>query len=86
MDGRGARRLTTFNAKTSKTAVRGGCYCSQHARVPTSNQYSYPYYYDRYRDFVSHGGVMNAAPAETCPRRPSPIWSGFGTTRLDRIR
>jgi len=71
---------TTFNAGACKAAVRGGYYCSHRARVSTSYQHAYPYYYDRYQDYVSQGGVVSVAPAETCPGRASHLRGGFGVT------
>jgi hypothetical protein len=70
----------TFNAKVCQAAVRGGSYCSHGARVPTIYRQSYPYYYDRYQNYISHGGVVSASPAETCPGRGSGVRGGFGAT------
>jgi hypothetical protein len=70
----------TFNAKVCQAAVRGGSYCSHGARVATRYQQSYPYYYDRYQNYMSQGGVVSASPAETCPGHSSPIRGGFGST------
>ena len=70
----------TFNAKICRSAIRGGFYCSGGTRVSTNYQQPYPYYYDRYRDYVSQGGVVNAAPAGTCPGRLLPVRGGFGGT------
>jgi hypothetical protein len=64
----------TFNGKMCQAAVQGGGYCSQ--GVQTSYRYpqSYPYYYDRYTDYLSHGGQVTPSSVERCPRH------GFGTT------
>jgi|HubBroStandDraft_1064217.scaffolds.fasta_scaffold145514_2 hypothetical protein len=70
----------TFNATVCRAAVRGGSYCSNGARTKMRYQQSYPYYYDRYRDYVSQGGVVNASPAQTCPGGWLGFRGGFGTT------
>ena len=72
----------TFNAKACQAAVRAGSYCSHGARVKTSYQQSYPYYYDRYRDYVSQGGAVTALPAQACPGRWFAVRGGFGTTAV----
>ena len=56
----------TFNAKVCRAAIQGGLYCSHGARMRTTYQQAYPYYYDRYQDYVSQGGVVNASPAQVC--------------------
>jgi len=70
----------TFNAKVCQAAIRGGSYCSNGARVKMRYQQSYPYYYDRYRDYESQGGVVNASPAQPCPGGWFSLHGGFGAT------
>lgn len=72
----------TFNAKVCRAAIQGGSYCSHGARVRTTYQQAYPYYYDRYQDYVSQGGVANASLAQVCPGpgRWFSVRGGFGST------
>jgi hypothetical protein len=71
----------TFNSKACQAAIRGGAYCSNGARVRTAYAHSYPYYYDRYQDYVAQGGMVNASPAQACPGRWfGVVRGGFGST------
>jgi hypothetical protein len=67
----------TFNGKVCKAAVSGGGYCSQGSRTSMSYPQSYPYYYDRYADYISNGATANPSSAVRCPRS---IHGGFGST------
>jgi len=67
----------TFNGKVCQAAVRGGGYCSQGVRTSVSYPHSYPYYYDRYADYMSHGGTVSSSSAASCPRS---VHGGFGST------
>lgn len=77
----------TFNRKVCQVAVRHGGYCSGGTWVPMTYQQAYPNYYDGYLAYLSGGGIVTAAPAETC-RRPSKRflvprgvpYGGFGAT------
>src|SRR5271163_1530344 len=68
----------TFNGKVCYAAVKGGSYCSQGSRTAMSYPQGYPYYYDRYRDYMSQGGTVNPSSAAKCPRQS--IHAGFGST------
>src|SRR5271163_3937321 len=68
----------TFNGKVCYAAVKGGGYCSQGSPVSMSYPQHYPYYYDRYRDYMSQGGTVNPSSAAKCPRQS--IHAGFGST------
>jgi hypothetical protein len=68
----------TFNGKVCQAAVKGGAYCSQGSRVSMAYPQAYPYYYDRYRDYMSQGGTVNPSGAAKCPRHS--IHAGFGST------
>jgi hypothetical protein len=66
----------TFNGKVCQAAVQGGGYCSQGSRTSMSYPQHYPYYYDRYLDYMSQGGAVNPSSAAKCPRQS--IRAGFG--------
>ena len=70
----------TFNGKVCLATIRGGSYCSQGSRVSMSYPQAYPYYYDRYRDYISQGGAVSPLAAGRCPRRSAA--HGFGTTAV----
>jgi hypothetical protein len=70
----------TFNDHACQVAIRTGSFCSHGARIKTTYQQSYPYYYDRYQTYVSQGGVVSTGPAQTCPGHWFTIHSGFGAT------
>jgi hypothetical protein len=74
---------STFNPKVCKNAVRRGGFCSQGKWVPVTYQESYPYYYDLYQNYMSQGGVVDAAPSENCNRPHSGFFGiahgGFGS-------
>jgi hypothetical protein len=70
----------TFNASVCQAAIRRGSFCSNGARVKMRYQQSYPYYYDRYQDYLSQGGVVNAPPPQTCPGGFLGLRGGFGST------
>jgi hypothetical protein len=67
----------TFNGKVCHTVVRQGSYCTQGTPVTIQYSQSYPYYYDRYRDYISQGGVVNPSVAVPCRHGSS---HGFGST------
>jgi hypothetical protein len=60
--------------------VRRGSYCSQGTPVAIGYQQSYPYYYDRYRDYISQGGVVSPSLAEPCRHGSAVGRGGFGAT------
>jgi hypothetical protein len=66
----------TFNGKVCQAAVRGGGYCSQGSRTVMSYPQSYPYYYNRYADYMSQGGAVTPSSAVSCPRS---VRGGFGS-------
>ena len=67
-----------FNEKACQAAVKSHGYCSGGAWVQQPYQ-KYPYYYDLYQVYASAGGIVNAAPVETCQRpRHSGGHGGFG--------
>ncbi|HTB16266.1 MAG TPA: hypothetical protein VK752_32080 [Bryobacteraceae bacterium] len=69
----------TFNGKVCQAAVHDQGYCSQGSRTSMSYPQSYPYYFDRYADYLSHGGAANPSSAAKCPRQLSAR-GGFGST------
>jgi hypothetical protein len=74
----------TFNGKVCYAAVKGGGYCSQGSRVSMSYPQAYPYYYDRYRDYMSQGGAVTQSSAAKCPRLS--VHAGFGSTAVVHAR
>jgi hypothetical protein len=74
-----------FNGKACQAAVKSHGYCSGGAWVPQQYQ-KYPYYYGRYQAYSSAGGIVAAAPVETCrpPRHLLGSHGGFGATGTGR--
>jgi hypothetical protein len=68
-----------FNEKACQGAVKSHGYCSDGAWVPQTYQ-KYPYYYDIYQAYTAAGGIVTAAPVETCRRAGHASWGhgGFG--------
>lgn len=72
----------TFNEQACQQAVSSGGYHWNGAWIPMRYHYPYPYYYDSYRSYVSRGGAVRAAPAESYSHSASPgvTRGGFGST------
>jgi hypothetical protein len=66
----------TFNGKACQAAVKNRGYCSGGAWISQQFQ-KYPVYYGLYQSYMSTGGVVTAAPVETC-QRPGHLFGGFG--------
>jgi len=52
----------TFNEQACQNAVHSGGYYYGGAWYPMTYHYPYPYYYDSYRTYVSHGGKVTSVP------------------------
>ena len=70
----------TFNEQACQQAVSSGGYYWNGAWFPMRYHYPYPYYYDSYRSYVSRGGAVRAAPAESYSR------FGFARRNARRLR
>ncbi|MGO9260472.1 MAG: hypothetical protein ACLQU1_29820 [Bryobacteraceae bacterium] len=66
-----------FNQQACQAAVKSRGYCSGGAWV-TQQYQKYPYYYDLYQAYASAGGMVAAAPVETCWRPGFLARHGFG--------
>ena len=53
----------TFNQQACQEAIDRGGYYWQGSWYPMSYHYPYPYYFDSYQTYVSHGGRVTSAPA-----------------------
>lgn len=75
---------STFNSKVCRTVVHRGGYCSGGTPIVMAYDHPYPYYYDLYQKHIAQGGVVDASPAEICPRHTAVLYRGFGATGAGR--
>jgi hypothetical protein len=67
----------TFNGSACQAAIREHGFCSQGNWISTPYHEKYPYFYDRYQQWIAAGGVVDPAPDGSCPH---PHRGGFGAT------
>ena len=76
----------SFSEMACQDAVRSGGYYYGGSWFPMMYRYPYPYYYDSYRTYTSHGGRVVTAPAGSYARpggatsSPGVEHGGFGST------
>jgi hypothetical protein len=75
-----------FSEQACLDAVNRGGYYWHGSWVPMMYHYPYPFYYDRYRTYVSRGGMVRSAPGSAYTRSggtsssPGVERGGFGST------
>ena len=75
----------SFNEQACQQAVRDGGYYWGGSWYPMTYSHPYPYYYDSYRGYMSHGGRVYSAPSSSYSRpsgssSSSVTRGGFGST------
>jgi hypothetical protein len=76
-----------FSELACQEAVRSGGYYWGGSWYPMRYHYPYPYYYDSYRGYVSHGGIVRSVPYGSYGRPGGSVSApsstprgGFGST------
>jgi uncharacterized membrane protein YgcG len=71
----------SFNEQACQQAVQSGGYYYNNTWFPMVYHYPYPYYYDSYRSFSSHGGTVTSEPAASYSHAGSGVErGGFGSS------
>lgn len=73
-------RPETFNELACQEAVRGGGYYYNGRWYSTYYGHPYPYYYDSYHSYVSHGGSWHSSSHSSYSHPSGVSRGGFGST------
>ena len=70
----------TFNLQACQQAIDEQGYYYRDTWYPMSYSHSYPYYYNNYSYYVSHGHTVTSAPSGSYSHPAGVARGGFGST------